>query len=141
MGHVHVNSKEIEGHRSAHSPSLHSTQWGQTGPILQNTFFHPSNNNLYKTRSGPRFRFWILTGLSGFDRFFKLKWYHFSKKKIKINGFTTGSWPGLAGPTRSLGHTGFFLPLFFLQPGPVPVSDRLGPRSTRWAGRDSKLWF
>jgi hypothetical protein len=29
------------------------------------------------------------------------------------------------------GHTGFFLPLFFLQPGPVPAP---GPGSTRRAG-------
>lgn len=31
-------------------------------------------------------------------------------------------------------HTGFFLPLFFLQPGPVPAPDRPGPRSTHRAG-------
>jgi hypothetical protein len=31
------------------------------------------------------------------------------------------------------GHIGFFLPLFFLQPGPVPASSRPGPGSIRQA--------
>jgi len=33
-----------------------------------------------------------------------------------------------------LGHTRFFLPLFFLQPGPVPTPGRSGPGSTPRAG-------
>jgi len=64
-------------------------------------------------------------------------------KKTKANGFVTGSWPGLARSAGSPGHTGFFLPPFFRQPGPVPAPGRPGPGSTRQAGpcRVSKLWF
>ena len=46
------------------------------------------------------------------------------KKKQKSTGLSPGQ-PG---------HTGFFLPLFFRQPGPVPVPGRPGPGSTRRAG-------
>jgi len=36
-------------------------------------------------------------------------------------------------PARQPGHTGFFLPLFFLQLGPVSAPDRPGHKSTRRA--------
>jgi len=36
--------------------------------------------------------------------------------------------------TGSPGHTGFFFPLFFLQPDSISVPDRSGSRSTRRAG-------
>jgi hypothetical protein len=39
------------------------------------------------------------------------------KKKTKVNGLQPG-------------HTGFFLSLFFLQPGPVPALDQPGPELT-----------
>jgi hypothetical protein len=46
--------------------------------------------------------------------------------------------PGQPGhrvdPLGQPGHTGFFLPLFFHQPGPVPAPGRPGPGSTRRAG-------
>jgi hypothetical protein len=32
------------------------------------------------------------------------------------------------------GHTGFFLTLLFLQPGPIPAPDQPGPASIRQAG-------
>ena len=63
--------------------------------------------------------------------FFKSKRRRFSKK-TKINGLQPSFWPGLARSTGSpgqQGHTEFFLSLFFLQPGPVPVSSQLNSRS------------
>ena len=97
----------------------------------------PLSLSLIVLRFGPGSGFQVLTGSPGFGRvsscFFKSKRRHFSKKKKQKS---TGLQPGLAGSTRSpgqLGHTGFFLPLFFLQPGPVPASGR--------PGRVSKLCF
>ena len=49
--------------------------------------------------------------------FFKSKRRGFSKK-TKVNGLQPGFWPGLAE------SVGFFLPLFFLQPGLVPAPNR-----------------
>jgi hypothetical protein len=46
------------------------------------------------------------------------------KTKTKVNGFATGSCR--VNPPGQLGHTGFFLPLFFLQPGPIPAPGRAG---------------
>ena len=63
--------------------------------------------------------------------FLKSKRRRFSKK-TKINGLQPSFWPGLARSTGSpgqQGHTEFFLSLFFLQPGPVPVSSQLNSRS------------
>jgi hypothetical protein len=37
-------------------------------------------------------------------------------------------------PAGQPGHTGFFFPSFFRQPGPVPAPGRPGPGSTRRAG-------
>jgi hypothetical protein len=56
--------------------------------------------------------------------------------------------PGQPGhrvdPPGQPGHTGFFLPPFFHQPGPVPALGRPGPGSTRRAGPGFKtivtLW-
>jgi hypothetical protein len=67
--------------------------------------------------------------------FLKSKRRRFSKK-TKINRLQPSFWPGQPG------HTRFFIPLFFLQPNPVPALDRpnrpdLG--STRRASRVSKL--
>jgi hypothetical protein len=81
---------------------------------------------------------------SGFDRvarvnffFLKSKRRCFSKKKQKPTGCNQIFDQVLPG------HTGFFLPLFFLQPGPILASDRPGPGLTCQAGpgRVSKLWF
>ena len=85
----------------------------------------------------------VLTGSLDFDqitRFFESKFFFKSKrhrfsKKIKINGLQ----PDLAGSTGSPSHFGFFLFLFFLQPGPVPAPDRPDPRST-YPDRILKLW-
>jgi hypothetical protein len=53
--------------------------------------------------------------------------------------------PGQPGhrvdPPGQPGHTGFFLPPFFHQPGPVPAPGRPGPGSTRWAGPGFKTMF
>jgi len=92
----------------------------------------------FKTRPGSRLEFRVLTGSSGRpNQFFflkKSKRRRFSKKNkkiIKVNGFATGSWPGRrVNPPGQLGHAGFFLPLFFLQPSPVPAPDRLVFRLT-----------
>ena len=53
--------------------------------------------------------------------FFKSKLHRFSKKNTKINGLQPG-------------HTSFFLPLFFLQPGLISAPDRPAR-----SGRVSKL--
>jgi hypothetical protein len=78
---------------------------------------------------GPGSRFWlghqVLTGSPGQFFFFKSKRRRFSKKKKQKS---TGLQPGL--DRILLGHTGFFLPPFFLQPGPVPAPGRPGPGST-----------
>jgi len=98
----------------------------------------PLSLSLIVLRFSPGSGFQVLTGSPGFGRvscFFKSKRHHFSKKKKKQK--STGLQPGLAGSTGlpgQLGHTGFFLPLFFLQPGPVPASGRPGPGSARQAG-------
>ena len=90
-------------------------------------FLYPLNYS-FKTRPGdrpnPRPGFRVLTGSPdrlGQFLFLKSKRRHFSKKtkKIKVNEFATGSCRG--PPTES---RRFFLSLFFLQPGPVPVLDR-----------------
>jgi hypothetical protein len=52
------------------------------------------------------------------------------KKKTKINRLQPGFLPNQPG------HTGFFLPLFFLQPGPVLVPGR--PAGLGWV---LKLWW
>jgi hypothetical protein len=70
--------------------------------------------------------------------FLKSKRRCFSKKKKKVNGLQPSFWPGLAGST---GHIGFFLPLFFLQPGPVPAPDRPVPSQPAGPGRVSKVCF
>jgi hypothetical protein len=94
-----------------------------------------SYNHSFKTRPGPRPGFRVLTGSLGRPgQFFflkKSKRHRFSKKtKQKL----TGLQPGL---DRVLpGHTGFFLPPFFLQPGPV-----LAPGQPVGLGRVLKLWL
>ena len=61
-----------------------------------------------------------------------------NKNQRVATGFLTGScW---VNPPGQMDHTGFFLPLFFLQPGSVLAR---GPGSTRWAGPSFKtilLW-
>jgi len=77
-----------------------------------------------------------LTGSPGrpgqFFFFKKSKQRHFSKKKkkTKINRLQPGFLPSQPG------HTSFFLPLFFLQPGPVLVPGR--PAGLGWV---LKLWW
>ena len=89
---------------------------------------------------GPGSRFWlghqVLTGSPGQFFFFKSKRRRFSKKKKQKS---TGLQPGL--DRVLLGHTGFFLPPFFLQPGPVPALGRPGPRSTRGTGFQNYTFF
>jgi hypothetical protein len=71
--------------------------------------------------------------------FFKLKWLRFSKKK-KSQRVATRFLTGFCR-AGSPSHTGFFLSLFFLQPGPVPAPDLPGPGSTRRAGLGFKtIW-
>ena len=104
---------------------------------FSHTFQIRSNNG-----SSSRFRFRVLIRLPGFDWiirlsgsifFFKSKRCHFSKKN-KNQRVTTKFLTGSTGSSGQPGHTGFFIPLFFLQPSPVPVPDRpAGP------GRVSKL--
>jgi len=74
--------------------------------------------------SGPRLRFWVLTGSSGRPGqlfFFKKNQNDIVLVKNKTQRVATEFLTGLA---RSPGHTGFFLPIFFLQPGPVPAPGR-----------------
>jgi len=50
-------------------------------------------------------------------------------KKIKVNELQPGHWVNLPGQS---GHTEFFLPLFFLQSGPVPAPGQpVGPARSR----------
>jgi hypothetical protein len=87
---------------------------------------------------GPGSGFWPShqVGRVSFFFYFKSKQHRFSKKnkkKIKVNGFTTGScW------VNPPGHTGFFLPLFFLQPGQVPAPGWPSLESTRRVRPDFK---
>jgi hypothetical protein len=78
-----------------------------------------------------------LTGLLGrLGQFFFLNQNDVILVKKKIQQVTTRFLTGSTGLPGQPGHTGFFLPLFFLQSGPVPAPDRpVGP------GRVSKLWF
>jgi len=76
---------------------------------------------------------------SGFDRvalvnffFLKSKRRCFSKKKQKPTGCNQVFDQVLSG------HTGFFLLLFFLQPGPILAPDRPGPGLTCRAGSGFK---
>jgi hypothetical protein len=74
--------------------------------------------------SGPRLRFWVLTGSSGRPGqlfFLKKNQNDIVLVKNKTQRVATEFLTGLA---RSPGHTGFFLPIFFLQPGPVPAPGR-----------------
>ena len=80
----------------------------------------------FQTRPGSRTGSWVLTGSP--DRpesivFLNQNNVVLVKKKNKnqrvATGFLTGSYQ-----VNPPGHTGFFLPLFFLQPGPVPASGR-----------------
>jgi len=84
---------------------------------------------------GPGSRFWPGHRVGRVSSFFKKsKWRRFSKKNKNqwvCNQILSGQ------PSRQVnppGHTGFFLPLFFLQPGPVSAPGRPGPKSTRKAG-------
>jgi len=83
--------------------------------------------NSFQTRFSSRFRFRVLTGLSG-SIFFKLKRHRFSiKKKNKSQQVATGFL------TRSRRVFSF---LIFFQSGPVPTPDRPSGSS-----RVSKLWL
>jgi hypothetical protein len=79
-----------------------------------------------------RFKAQVLTGLPGSIFFFKSKRRCFSKKKQKPTGCNQVFDQVLSG------HTGFFLPLFFLQPGPILAPDRPGPGLTCRAGSGFK---
>jgi hypothetical protein len=85
-------------------------------------------------------RFWlghqVLTGSPGQLFFLNKNDVVLVKKKKQKS---TGLQPGL--DRVLLGHTGFFLPLFFLQPGPVPALGRPGPRSTRRTGFQNYTFF
>jgi len=78
------------------------------------------------------------TRVPGFDRvtglvfFKKSKRRRFSKKK-KSQRVCNRVLPGQPPPGQP-GNTGFFLSLFFLQPGPVPAPGRPGPGSSHRAG-------
>ncbi|KAI9382160.1 hypothetical protein POPTR_014G095450v4 [Populus trichocarpa] len=88
------------------------------------------SNHSFQTRPGTRPGFRVLTGSPSFDWITGSSWSNFFlnqndvvlvKKKTKINWLQPG-------------HIGFFLPLFFLEPDPVPTSSWPGPGSTRQAG-------
>jgi len=79
---------------------------------------------------GPGFRFWPghqVVQVNSF--FFNQNNVVLVKTIIKANGCNRVNLPG---------HTWFFLFLFFLQSGRVPISGRPGPGSTRRAGPDFK---
>ena len=86
---------------------------------------------------GPGSGFWPSHQVGRVSSFFVLNLNNIVlvKKKIKkkVNGFTTGScW------VNPPGHTGFFLPLFFLQPGQVPAPGWPSLESTRRVRPDFK---
>jgi len=70
---------------------------------------------------GPRPRFWVLTGSPESTFFFKKNQNDVILVKKKSTGCNwVFDWVLSGQP----GHTGFFLPLFFLQLGPVPAPGR-----------------
>jgi len=87
-----------------------------------------SSNYSFKTRlggrPGPRFGFRVLTGSAKSIFFKKNSKRRRLSKKIKVNGFANGFF--WVNPRGHPGHTGFFLPLFFLQPDLVPAPGRPG---------------
>jgi hypothetical protein len=104
----------------------------------------------FKTRPGPRPGFRVLagspglTGSAGSILFLKKNQNDvvLVKKKNKKKQKSTGLSPGLDRVLPGQpGHTGFFLPPFFHQPGPVPAPGRPGPGLTRRAGFQNYVYL
>ena len=76
--------------------------------------------------------FWPGHQVARVNSFFKKKskWRHFSKKKMSISYNQVFDRVLSGQPARQPGHTGFFLSLFFLQPGLVSAPNRPDPKST-----------
>jgi len=87
---------------------------------------------------GPGSGFWPGHRVGWINPYFlkNSKQRHFSKKKNKSQRVATEFLTGFCrvNPSGRLGHTGSWLFLFFLQPGPVPASGRPGPGLTCRAG-------
>jgi len=143
-------SKPFEAHR--HSNKKRVTIWAKKFFIYANglEYGRPWEDS-FKTRSdglpGPRPGFKVLIGSPGLDRITRSAESVFfsnqndvvlvkKQKKIKVNGFATGSWSGFIGSTRRVSQV--TLDFFFL----VFSLTRSGssPGSTRRTGRVSKLW-
>jgi hypothetical protein len=105
------------------------------------SFFDGREYHCFQTRPGPRPGSRVLTGSPGRPGqffFFKSKQCRFSKKQNKSQRVATGF---LTRSTGSPGQpTGFFLPLFFLQPSLILAPGGRVPGRPAGLDQVSKLW-